>query len=179
MGRRVGYVLVFLGLFAIFFGALERVYAYPRLKKAPLDQYSQPVATGTGTYFNRSPDKLREVTGAQLRNIRTVRGDVKAGTDVALDGADVLELGAGDLPELVGTAVEVGAGADGHRLGVLVERGLLQARVGVQPLDGPEEDQEQAQEHQHVADPTTHRGLLRRQIGPYRLRTLHKPNAKT
>ena len=81
MGRRVGYVLVFLGLFAIFFGAVERVYAYPRLKKAPLDQYSQPVATGTGTYFNRSPDKLTEVTGAELRNIRTVRGDVKAGSD--------------------------------------------------------------------------------------------------
>jgi hypothetical protein len=81
VGRRVGYVLVFLGLFLIFFGLVERVYAYPRLKKAPLDQYSQPVATGTGTYFNRSPDKLKEITGAQLRNIRTVRGDVKAGSD--------------------------------------------------------------------------------------------------
>ena len=81
MGRRVGYVLVFLGLFLIFFGAVERVYAYPRLKKAPLDQYSQPVATGTGTYFNRNPDTLAEVTGAELRNIRTVRGDVNAGTD--------------------------------------------------------------------------------------------------
>jgi len=74
-------VLVFLGLFLIFFGLVERVYAYPRLKKAPLDQYSQPVATGTGTYFNRSPDKLQEVNGAELRNIRTVRGDVKAGSD--------------------------------------------------------------------------------------------------
>ena len=81
MGRRVGYALVFLGLFLIFFGLVERVYAYPRLKKAPLDQYSQPVATGTGTYFNRSPDKLQEVNGAELRNIRTVRGDVKAGSD--------------------------------------------------------------------------------------------------
>jgi hypothetical protein len=74
-------VLVFLGLFLIFFGLVERVYAYPRLKKAPLDQYSQPVATGTGTYFNRSPDKLEEVDGAELRNVRTVRGDVKAGSD--------------------------------------------------------------------------------------------------
>ena len=81
MGRRVGYVLVFLGLFLIFFGAVERLYAYPRLKKAPLDQYSQPVATGTGTYFNRSPDQLKEVNGAELRNVRTVRGDVKAGSD--------------------------------------------------------------------------------------------------
>ena len=81
MGRRLGYVLVFVGLFLLFFGLFERVYSYPRLKKAPLDQYSTPVATGTGTYFNRSPDKLTEITGAQLKNVRTVRGDVKAGTD--------------------------------------------------------------------------------------------------
>jgi len=81
MARRVGFVLVFVGLFLLFFGVVERVYAYPRLKKAPLDQYSQPVATGTGTYFNRSPDKLKEITGAQLKNVRTVRGHVKAGTD--------------------------------------------------------------------------------------------------
>jgi hypothetical protein len=81
VGRRVGFVLVFLGLFLLFFGLFERVYAYPRLKKAPLDQYSSPVATGTGTYFNRSPDKLREITGAQLKNLRVVRGDVRAGSD--------------------------------------------------------------------------------------------------
>ena len=81
MARRVGFVLVFLGLFLLFFALVERVYAYPRLKKAPLDQYSQPVATGTGNYFNRSPDKLREIAGAQLKNVRTVRGDVKAGSD--------------------------------------------------------------------------------------------------
>ena len=61
MARRVGFVLVFVGLFLLFFGLFERFYAYPRLKKAPLDQYSSPVATGTGTYFNRSPDKLAEV----------------------------------------------------------------------------------------------------------------------
>ena len=81
MARRVGFVLVFVGLFLLFFGLFERVYVYPRLKKAPLDQYSQPVATGTGSYFNRSPDKLREITDAQLKNVRTVRGDVKAGSD--------------------------------------------------------------------------------------------------
>ena len=73
MARRVGFVLVFVGLFLLFFGLFERFYAYPRLKKAPLDQYSSPVATGTGTYFNRSPDKLAEVTGAQLMNKRIVR----------------------------------------------------------------------------------------------------------
>jgi hypothetical protein len=81
MARRVGFVLVFVGLFLLFFGLFERFYAYPRLKKAPLDQYSTPVATGTGTYFNRSPDRLEEVTGAQLLNKRVVRGDVGAGTD--------------------------------------------------------------------------------------------------
>jgi len=81
MARRVGFVLVFVGMFLLFFGLFERFYAYPRLKKAPLDQYSSPVATGTGTYFNRSPDKLAEVTGAQLMNKRIVRGDVAAGTD--------------------------------------------------------------------------------------------------
>ena len=85
MGRRVGYVLVFLGLLLLFFGILERAYAYPRLKKAPLDEYDKPVAVGTGTYFNPSPDKLREISGVGLTNIRTVRGDVKAGSrDVAV-----------------------------------------------------------------------------------------------
>ena len=81
MARRVGFVLVFVGLFLLFFGLFDRVYSYPRLKKAPLDQYSQPVATGTGSYFNRSPDKLREINGAQLKNLRTVRGDRDAGSD--------------------------------------------------------------------------------------------------
>jgi Porin PorA len=81
VGRRLGYVLVFVGLFLLFFGLFERFYAYPRLKKAPLDQQSAPVAVGTGTYFNRSPEKLREIQGAQLKNVRTVKGDPKAGTE--------------------------------------------------------------------------------------------------
>jgi len=78
MSRRLGFVLVFVGLFLLFFALFERFYAYPRLQKAPLDQYSKPVATGTGTYFNRST--LKMVPNAQLRNIRVVRGDVKAGS---------------------------------------------------------------------------------------------------
>jgi Porin PorA len=81
VGRRLGYVLVFVGLFLLFFGLFERFYAYPRLKKAPLDQESAPVAVGTGTYFNRSPEKLREIDGAQLKNVRTVKGDPKAGSE--------------------------------------------------------------------------------------------------
>jgi hypothetical protein len=67
---------VFVGFFLVFLSLLVRFYAYPRLQKAPLNQYSQPVATGTATYFNKA--QLREVT-AQLRNIRTVKGDARAG----------------------------------------------------------------------------------------------------
>jgi hypothetical protein len=70
-------VLVFLGFFLVFSSLFVRFYAYPRLEKAPLNQYAQPVATGTGTYFNR--ETLKEVTGAQLQNIRVVKGDAKAG----------------------------------------------------------------------------------------------------
>src|SRR6266511_3673812 len=77
VGRRVIYLLVFVGFFLVFFSLLLRFYAYPRLQKAPLNQYSQPVAVGTATYFNRA--QLREVN-AQIQNIRTVKGDPKAGS---------------------------------------------------------------------------------------------------
>jgi hypothetical protein len=76
VARRVGFVLVFVGFFLLFSSLLVRFYAYPRLQKAPLDQFSQPVAVGTATYFNKK--QLREVT-AQVQNIRTVKGDAKAG----------------------------------------------------------------------------------------------------
>jgi len=76
VGRRVGYVLVFVGFFLLFLALSVRFYAYPRLQKAPLDQYSTPVADGTATYFNKA--QLKEVT-AQVQNIRTVKGDAKAG----------------------------------------------------------------------------------------------------
>ena len=78
MARRIGFVLVFVGFFLVFSSLFVRFYAYPRLEKAPLNQYSEPVATGTGTYFNLA--QLREVT-AQLQNIRVVKGDAKAGND--------------------------------------------------------------------------------------------------
>jgi hypothetical protein len=76
VGRRVGYVLVFVGFFLLFTALSVRFYAYPRLQKAPLNQYSTPVATGTATYFNKG--QLKEVT-APVQNIRTVKGDAKAG----------------------------------------------------------------------------------------------------
>jgi hypothetical protein len=76
VARRIGFVLVFVGFFLVFSSLFVRFYAYPRLQKAPLNQYAEPVATGTGTYFNLA--QLKEVT-AQLQNIRVVKGDAKAG----------------------------------------------------------------------------------------------------
>lgn len=76
MARRVGYVLVFVGFFLLFSALSVRFYAYPRLQKAPLNQYSAPVAKGTATYFNKA--QLKEVN-AQVQNVRTVKGDAKAG----------------------------------------------------------------------------------------------------
>ncbi len=95
MGRRVGIALVFVGLFLLFFAPFVRWYAYPRLQKAPLDEYFQPVATGTGSYFNVA--QLKVLQGANLKNTKTVRGDVKAGNsktavwdyfDATVDTAD-------------------------------------------------------------------------------------------
>ena len=94
MGRRVGFVLVFVGFFLLFLALSVRFYAYPRLQKAPLDQYSTPVATGTATYFNRA--QLREVT-APVQNIRTVKGDAKAGNaSTAVWDSFVMTKDAGD-----------------------------------------------------------------------------------
>jgi hypothetical protein len=77
VARRIGYVVVFVGFFLLFSALFVRFYAYPRLQKAPLNQYSEPVAVGTATYFNRA--QLREVD-ARVQNIRTIKGDAKAGT---------------------------------------------------------------------------------------------------
>ena len=84
---------------------------------------------------------------------------VGAGLDVAPDHPEVLELGAGDLPQLVRAAVEVGAGAGRHRRRVLVERRLLEPGVGVHPLEQPEEQQEQPREDEDVAESASHRSL--------------------
>jgi hypothetical protein len=74
-----GYALVFFGLLLLFFALLVRFYAYPRLAKAPEDQFTTTVADGTGTYFNQGT--LTEVVGAQFRSTRVVRGDVNASND--------------------------------------------------------------------------------------------------
>jgi Porin PorA len=73
------YALVFFGLLLLFFALLVRFYAFPRLAKAPEDQFSTTVADGSGTYFSRG--KLEQIPGAQLRSTRVVRGDVAASDD--------------------------------------------------------------------------------------------------
>jgi hypothetical protein len=78
MSRGVRYAVFAVGLFLLLFAVIERVYAYPRLAKVPLNPYSQPQADGTGTYFDVS--KLRVVDGASLRNTRVVKGDPRAGS---------------------------------------------------------------------------------------------------
>jgi Porin PorA len=78
MGHRLRYALVGVGLFLLFFAVIERVYAYPRLAKVPLDPYSMPAAKGTGTYFDVS--KLQMKHDARLRNTRVVKGDPGAGS---------------------------------------------------------------------------------------------------
>ncbi len=78
MDRRLRYGLVGVGLFLLFFALIDRVYAYPRLAKVPLDAYSVPVAEGTGSYFDTG--ELEMVHGARLRTTRVVRGDRRAGS---------------------------------------------------------------------------------------------------
>ena len=72
----VAYVVVFVGFLLLFFALFERFYAYPRLAKAPEDQFSTLAADGTGTYFSRGT--LKEISGAQFRSTRVVRGDEQA-----------------------------------------------------------------------------------------------------
>ena len=63
MARRVGFVLVFVGLSSPFFGLFERFYAYPRLKKAPPTSTGRrqwppepaPTSTAAPTGSRRSP----------------------------------------------------------------------------------------------------------------------------
>src|SRR6266511_2666016 len=78
----------------------------------------------------------------------------RPGLDVAPDHPDVLELEVG--AHLEGGAVEVAARADGDRLVVLVERGLLQPGVGVEAHQQRKEQQEQPDEHEHDTNSTAH-----------------------
>jgi hypothetical protein len=46
--RIIGYILIGLGVFAVALGLMLRLYAYPRLAKAPLDPNAISVANGSG-----------------------------------------------------------------------------------------------------------------------------------
>lgn len=89
MRRIVGFVLLGLGVFAVALGLLLRLYAYPRLAKAPLDVDQVSVATATGVTAlvieNKAP-KIRD--DLNLTATRWVKGDltrpeVEDGGDVA------------------------------------------------------------------------------------------------
>jgi hypothetical protein len=79
MRRIWSYVLISMGLFLIFLAPLIRLYAYPRVLKAPLDTYDVSVSPGGGSYF--SAKELKVVTGRRLENVSTARGDVNAGSE--------------------------------------------------------------------------------------------------
>jgi Porin PorA len=78
MDRRLRYGLLGVGLFLLLFAPIERLYAYPRLAKAPLGVYAVPLAEGTGSYFDVA--RLRMVHGAHLRTTRVVKADPRAGS---------------------------------------------------------------------------------------------------
>ncbi|HZG93682.1 MAG TPA: DUF3068 domain-containing protein [Mycobacteriales bacterium] len=76
MRRLAGYVALFIGVFLLVFGVLARVYMYPRLALAPIDQDTVTVSEAPGaTIFDRSQLKTRP---AHLVARRTVIGDVRA-----------------------------------------------------------------------------------------------------
>ncbi|HEV2781641.1 MAG TPA: DUF3068 domain-containing protein [Actinophytocola sp.] len=68
MRRILGFVLLGLGVFAVALGLLLRLYAYPRLAKAPLDPKTVSVATGSGI---TALVIVRQSNGAALPEIRT------------------------------------------------------------------------------------------------------------
>lgn len=75
--RRLGLVLVGVGVFLLALAPLVKFYAAPALTKTPLDLYSTSVSTGTATYFNF--ELRQEVGPTDVISTRTVRGDVEAG----------------------------------------------------------------------------------------------------
>lgn len=81
MRRIVGYVLIGLGVFAVALGLMLRLYAYPRLAKAPLDPKAVSVATGSGitalVFVESGGSTLPEIRqNLNLTATRTVTGDL-------------------------------------------------------------------------------------------------------
>ena len=78
MRRIVGLALVLLGAFALCFAVLSRTLLSDQLLVTPLDQYSELVSVGPGTYLDTST--LSEAS-SDLVAKRIVKGDVKGSPD--------------------------------------------------------------------------------------------------
>ena len=79
MRRVLGVVLTGLGAFLLVLALLFRFYLPGQVIKFPLNEYTVSDLTGTNvTYF--SNQTLAEVTGATVRAVNTVQGDVAAGS---------------------------------------------------------------------------------------------------
>ena len=91
MRRVAGYLLLFLGVFLLVLGVLAKFYMYPRLAKAPLDNYSVTVSEAPGsTYLNIGELELER--DALLRARRVVRGDVRAAKRAGADDTAVFDV---------------------------------------------------------------------------------------
>ena len=79
MRRVLGVVLTGLGAFLLLLAILARFYLPGQVIKFPLNEYSVSTLTGTNaTYFSQQTGT--EVTGATVRAVSTVQGDVAAGS---------------------------------------------------------------------------------------------------
>jgi hypothetical protein len=76
--RAAGYSLLVLGFVLIFMAPLFRLYALPRVEKAPTDIYDRTLTIGTGRYF--SPKTLSMTDPRPLQNIAITKGNPAAST---------------------------------------------------------------------------------------------------
>src|SRR5215469_6801924 len=100
MRRVLGVVLTGLGAFFLVLALLFRFYLPGQVIKFPLNEYTVSDLIGTNvTYF--SNQTLKEVTGATVRAVSTVQGDVAAGnssTAVWNDVTGVFDISSGPSP---------------------------------------------------------------------------------
>jgi hypothetical protein len=71
--RLTGLVAIGLGVFLLVLAALLRFYAVPTLEKIPSDEWSQQIATGTGTALNASTGIAEP--NVQITQDQTIRGE--------------------------------------------------------------------------------------------------------
>lgn len=83
VGRKLGLVLIGLGVFALALAALAKYYAYERLAVVPLDQDTKSVSVGPdATIFDI---RTQEEITLDLESNRIVVGDVKAAEEASQD----------------------------------------------------------------------------------------------